>query len=515
MHAFEAILAILLGAVALSLAARRLSIPFPPLLALGGAAAAFLPFTPEVTLDPELILALFVAPILLDAAFDSSPRDLKRNIFPITFLTLAAVGATVIAVASTARALEPEMGWAVAVALGAIVAPPDAAAATAVLKAVPVPYRLRTILEGESLFNDASALLIYRLAVTAAIGGMATGWALAANLAWTLVGSVIFGVASAWVTARVTRNVTDAPSAILLQFITTFGIFILAERLGLSAIIAVVIYGISIARLAARNPAEVRAPSYAVWETVVFALNATAFALVGLQIGPIWRDLDPGQRDEYAVFAGAVLAVAIATRLAWVMIYNAALRAKQAAFPPKDAEAADRPTVQSGLVVGWAGMRGVVSLAAAYALPEDLPFRNLLLLATFAVVMGTLVIQGLTLGPLIRLLRIEDDGLLPRETKAAREAITVAALDWLKQREGREVARLREEYGDRLDAIRSDAADDGRVESEADDLHGSLLEVKRETLLKLRNSGEIGEGAYYQLEEELDRHELSLTPVVR
>lgn len=140
---------------------------------MGGAAAAFLPFAPDITLDPALVLALFVAPVLLDSSFDSSPRDLKRNIVPITFLTLAAVGVTVVVVAFTARHLEPTMAWPVAISLGAIVAPPDAAAATAVLRAVPVPYRIRTILEGESLFNDASSLLIYRLAVSAATGGMA------------------------------------------------------------------------------------------------------------------------------------------------------------------------------------------------------------------------------------------------------------------------------------------------------------------------------------------------------
>lgn len=175
MHAFEALLLILAGAVLLSLLARRLNSPFPPFLALGGAAVAFLPHAPEITLDPQLVLALFVAPVLLDSAFDSSPRDLKRNIVPITFLTVVAVGVTVIAVALSARAMEPSMAWPVAIALGAIVAPPDAAAATAVLRAVPVPHRVRVVLEGESLFNDATALLTYRLAVLAATAGLAMG----------------------------------------------------------------------------------------------------------------------------------------------------------------------------------------------------------------------------------------------------------------------------------------------------------------------------------------------------
>ena len=515
MHAFETILAVLLGAVLLSLVARKLKAPFPPFLALGGAAVAFLPFAPEMTLDPELVLALFVAPILLDSSFDSSPRDLKRNIVPITFMTLAAVGITVVAVAVTARHLEPEMGWAVAIALGAIVAPPDAAAATAVLRAVPVPYRIRTILEGESLFNDASSLLIYRFAVTAAVGGLATGWGLAATVVWALVGSVAFAMGAAWLSTRLTRDITDVPSNILIQFISTFGLWIAAETLGLSAIVTVVIYGLTIARLAARTSASLRAPAYTVWETVVFALNATAFALVGLQIGPIWRHLDPGQRGEYALFAATVLAVAVLARLGWVMGYNSFLRLKNHWFGANLPEGSSPPTAASGLILGWAGMRGVVSLAAAYALPLNFPHRDLLLLATFAVVMGTLVVQGLTLGHLIRLLGVEDDGQLEQEIKHARQVTTQAAVDHLKDCKGRVANRLKDEYGERLDAVMSDEADDGRVELESDQIRADLLKTKRDALMALRTSGEIGEAAYYQIEEELDRYELSWTPVVR
>ncbi|CAN5134435.1 sodium:proton antiporter [soil metagenome] len=515
MHAFETILIVLLGAVLLSLVARRLKAPFPPFLAIGGALVAFLPFAPELTLDPELVLALFVAPVLLDTAFDSSPRDLRRNIVPITFLSLVAVGVTVVGVAFAARGMEPDMAWPVAIALGAIVAPPDAAAATAVLRAVPVPYRVRTILEGESLFNDASALLTYRLAVTAAAGGMAMGWMLVASLVWALVGSVAFAVAAAWISSRLSRRIADAPSSILIQFITTFGVWIAAEQLGLSAIITVVVYGLTIARMAAGNPAELRSPSYAVWETVVFALNATAFALVGLQIGPIWRGLDPAQRGEYAGFAVVILIVAIVARVGWVMTYNTVLRTKNRLFGANLPEGETPPTAAASFVVGWAGMRGVVSLAAAYALPFNFPHRDLLLLATFAVVMGTLVLQGLTLGPLIRLLRIKDDGRLAREIWRAREATAEAALAHVEGLDTGEARRIADEYRERLELIRSDRSADGRVESSTDDLRSDVLEVKRDALMRLRISGEIGESAYYQLEEELDRHELALTPVVR
>ncbi len=516
MHAFEALLLILFGAILLSLLARRLNAPFPPFLAIGGAAVAFLPFAPNLDLDPELVLALFVAPILLDAAFDSSPRDLKRNIVPITFLSLIAVGVTVIAVATMARSLEPSMAWPVAVALGAIVAPPDAAAATAVLRAVPVPHRVRVILEGESLFNDASALLTYRLAVTAAVSGLALGWPLIAGLVWALVGSVVLGVGCAWLSGKVNGRVQDARIAILIQFTATFGVWIAAERLGLSAIISVVIYGLSVARFSARRTsAAIRTPSYAVWETVVFALNATAFALVGLQIRPIWQGLETSQRQEYAVFALVVLGVAIASRLGWVMTYNIVVALKNRLLGVKLPDGETTPTFATGLVVGWSGMRGVVSLATAYALPEGFPHRDLILLSTFAVVLGTLALQGLTLGPLIRLLKIEDDGALDREIKAAREAVTVAGLEHVRGLKGIAAERMRTDYEGRLKALRAADAEEGRIYTDQDRLLGDVLETKRDVLHRLRMSGEIGEAAYFQLEEELDRHELSLTPVVR
>jgi len=516
MHAFEALLLILVGAVLLSLLARRLNAPFPPFLALGGAAVAFLPWAPELALDPELVLALFVAPVLLDAAFDSSPRDLKRNVVPIVFLTIVAVGVTVVAVALTARAMEPSMAWPVAIALGAIVAPPDAAAATSVLRAVPVPHRVRVVLEGESLFNDATALLTYRLAVTAATAGLVMGWPLVAMLVWMIVGSIILGIASGWIASRINGRIDDAPLAILVQFVATFGVWILAERIGVSAIISVVIYGLVIARLSARRTAAaIRAPSYAVWETVVFALNATAFAIVGLQIRPIWRGLEADQRNEYAIFALIILGVAVAARLGWVMTYNLAARIKNSTLGAHPPEGQALPTLKTGLIVGWAGMRGVVSLATAYALPESFPHRDLILLSTFAVVLGTLAIQGLTLGPLIRVLRIKDDGQLAREIHFARKTVAQAGLDHVGDTKGAVAARLRTDYTARLAALEAASPEDGRIFSDQDRLTADVLEAKRDALLTLRLSGRISDAAYYQLEEELDRIELSLTPVVR
>jgi CPA1 family monovalent cation:H+ antiporter len=235
MVVFELVIGLLFVGVLLSLAARRAHVPYPALLALSGAALALVPNAPSVVLDPELALTLFVAPVLLDASYDSSPRDLKENWRQITGLALLAVGFTVVAVALVARACEPQLSWAAAIALGAIVAPPDAAAATAVLKQLRLPHSLLVILEGESLFNDASALLIYRLAVAAAITGSFSGWMAVPMLLLSSLGSVVLGLVLARVALPLFGRIEQVGAAVLTQFLSTFGIWILAERMHLRA----------------------------------------------------------------------------------------------------------------------------------------------------------------------------------------------------------------------------------------------------------------------------------------
>ena len=293
-------------------------------LALGGALLAFVPGAPSFTVPPELALALFVAPVLLDAAYDASPRDLRDNWAPVTGLVVFAVGLTTIAVAVVARALMPAMPWAPAIALGAVVAPPDAAAATAVLRQLRPPHRILTILEGESLLNDASALLIYRLAVGAvAANGFSIG-AVAPTFLFAVAGSVVVGPALGWLVLRLIDRVQDVPTAIILQFVSTFGVWILADRIGLSGVLTMVCYAMTVARTAPeRTPARIRIPSYAVWETVVFVLNVLAFIFIGLQIRPILESLEPAARGRYFAVAGAVLVTVIVVRIAWHMSFNA------------------------------------------------------------------------------------------------------------------------------------------------------------------------------------------------
>src|SRR5437762_921132 len=324
---FEWLIGLLLGAVLLSALARRIKVPYPTFLAIGGMLLAFVPSGPSWMLEPELALALFVAPVLLDAAFDTSLRDLRNNWLPVSTLVFIAVGLTTAAVAVLVRWLLPDMPWAAAIALGAIVAPPDAAAATAILRQINLPYRILKILEGESLLNDASALLIYRVAVGAAAVQHFRWSEFAPSIVLALAGSLMAGYLFARISMLLTRRITDAPSAIIVQFAGTFTVWIVAEHIGLSGILTIVAYAITIARTApARTPARLRVPSYAVWETVVFVLNVLAFVLIGLQLGPIWDRLDDPVRLKYSLIAAAVLGAVILTRIAWVMSYNTALR---------------------------------------------------------------------------------------------------------------------------------------------------------------------------------------------
>jgi CPA1 family monovalent cation:H+ antiporter len=516
MALFEWTVALLLGAVVLAAIARRVGAPYPAFLALGGALLAFVPGGPTLVLEPDLALALFIAPVLLDAAYDTSLRDLKDNWLPVGSLVLIAVGLTTAAVAFVAHSLVPALPWGAAIALGAVVAPPDAAAATAVLRQVRPPHRIVTILEGESLLNDASALLIYRLALTTVL----TGAFSFAEVGWTFLVSgplsLLVGPVLARTYLRLTQSVEDAPSAIVLQFAGTFGVWMLAERIGLSPILTIVAYAITIARYAPiRTPARLRVPSYAVWETAVFVLNVLAFVLIGLQIRPILARLSTAERTEYGLVALAVLAVVILVRIAWVMTYNtgARLHARWFGFhPPRPMLP---PTVRGGLIVSWCGMRGIVTLAAAFAIPESLPsgtpfpHRDLILLTAFSVVLGTLLLQGLTLRPLLLWLDLHDDDPVEREVGIARTAAYRAALDAIDGDRSPAAEALRREYAAAL--AQADKEPDGQVPARlpADDLRRRTVAAAREAVVQLRQSGEIGDDAFHRLEEDLDWAEMS------
>jgi CPA1 family monovalent cation:H+ antiporter len=404
----------------------------------------------------------------------------------------------------------PAMPWAPAIALGAIVAPPDATAATAVLRQLRPPHRILTILEGESLLNDASALLIYRLAVGAVAANAFSIGAVAPTFLLAVAGSVVVGPALGWLTLRWTDRVQDVPTAIILQFVSTFGVWILADRIGLSGVLTMVCYAITVARTApARTPARIRIPSYAVWETVVFVLNVLAFVFIGLQIRPILASLEPSARGRYFAVASAVLVTVVVVRIAWHMSFNAVIRWRERRFgfhPPRPML---RPTIGSGLVISWSGMRGIVTLAAALALPAAFPFRDVIVLTAFSVVLGTLALQGLTLGPLLRALDLRDDDPVGHELAAARERALHAGLAELESDPSPFAEAVRQEFIAHLGSAEA-SPEAGEVTRFAHrDIHGRALQAARQSVFAMRASEEIGDDAFHQMEAELDWIEMS------
>ncbi|HEY4229155.1 MAG TPA: sodium:proton antiporter [Thermoanaerobaculia bacterium] len=514
MNAFEALIGVLLVATLLAAVARRTGAPYPAFLALGGAVLAFLPGSPRFTIEPEVALALFVAPVLLDAAYDTSPRDLRDHWVPITSLAVVSVILTTVAVAFVVRRLVPGMPPAAAVALGAIVSPPDAAAATAVLRALRPPHRVVTILEGESLLNDATALLIYRLAVGAVAMSAFSVQSVAPSLLAIVAGSAAIGLALAWVTLRVSRFIRDVPTAVIVQFCTTFGVWILADRLGLSPVLTMVCFAIAVARSApASTPARIRIPSYAVWDTAVFLLNVFAFVYIGLQIRPILSSLDPGVRTHYLWVAALVLATTIVVRIAWVLLHTSVAVAwiRRFGFHPR--RPIQPPTFKGGVVISWAGMRGIISLAAAAALPDAFPYRDLIVLTAFAVVLGTLVIQGLTLRPLIRALDLKDDDPVGREVEAARSRALDAAFASLDGDPSPAAESVRHELAAHLvddEPGSEETADEWTGLASHQDLHLRALSAARRVVLDMRAREEIGDDAFHRLEEELDWLEMGV-----
>jgi monovalent cation/hydrogen antiporter len=433
----------------------------------------------------------------------------------VTGMVFIAVAVTTTAVALVARWLVPAMPWPVAITLGALVSPPDAAAATAVLREVTLPHRTLVILEGESLLNDASALFIYRLAIMAALAHGGAPLGVASTVAIVAAGSIGMGVLAAFVFGRIVSQFSDPPSSIVLQFLGTFGLWILADRLNLSGVLTIVAFAMVISRRSSiRMPAAVRVPSFAVWDTVVFVLNALAFVLVGLQIRPILTRVGPTQRFHDIVFALAVLATVIVARAAWLAVYNVTVRLSNRVIGNHLWWPIRVGSVRRTIVVAWCGMRGTVTLAAALALPDGshgpaFPHRDLIVLTAFAVVLGTLVIQGLTLLPLLMLLGLHDEEqTVEREAQAGRYEMFEAALQSLGGTNTEVAAALRREYTEML-AYFDGSREERRITYREEVLtRATARAAARERITVLRANGRIGDDAFHLLEAELDLIEL-------
>jgi Na+/H+ antiporter len=504
MSLFESTLLLLAIALLLLRLARRLRVPYPAMLALAGGCVAAAPWVPRVGIEPRLALALFVAPAVMDTAFDMPPRELLRNWLPLTSLAVVLVLLTAAAVAFTGWALEG-MPLAAALALGAIVAPPDAAAAAAVLQEFKLPRRTMAVLQGESLLNDAVALLLFGIAVGAATSPGGSWRESVPGLLIAVPGGALLGLMAGLIAMRTMRTHGGSLSSIIAQFLVTYGTWLLADRLHLSSIVAVVALAAVVARyLPARTSPRDRVNANAVWATVVFVLNVLAFLLMGLQARIIFSELEGAALRHALGFAAIVLLVVIAVRFAWVMFYGLLLRLFRSYVKRRSGQQMPVPPPGIGVLVSWCGMRGLVTLATAFALPLDFPERNLIVLSAFSVVLGTLVVQGFTIRPLMALLRIAPDHALADVVCNARSAMLDAALGALEGQPGEAAAALRSEYG----AARAANTEVTRPLTPYDDLRVVATDAERRVLAELRKHGRIDDDAYHLLEGELDRAEL-------
>ncbi|MEY2532578.1 MAG: monovalent cation/hydrogen antiporter [bacterium] len=511
-HIETVIISLLVAVAVLGAAATRLGVPYPILLVLGGLVLGFVPGIPDVRLQPELVLVVFLPPLLYQSAFFANLRELRADARSITVLSTVLVLVTAVAVAVAVHALVDGLPWAACFALGAIVAPTDPVAATTIARRLNVPRRTVNILEGESLVNDATALVAYRIAV-GAIGGGAFSLLEAGFefLSGALIGAAI-GLVVARVIAEIRRRLDDPPVEITLSLLSGYAAYVPADHLGGSGVIAAVTAGIALGWWAPGIASPlVRQQGFALWSLLVFLLNAILFILIGLQLPEILAGLRGEAFWSLAGTAAAVSAVVIATRIVWLLTVPLVFRA----LDRRESQRARRIGWRMRMVAAWSGMRGSVSLAAALALPGDTPQRDLLVFLTFAVILSTLVLQGLSLPALIRRLGVRADDGEAREELRARLTATQAAIARIEELAVEEwtrdetVERMTAFYAYRSRRLKARAGkiDDDGYEDRSDAYQRmvrEVLEAQRRAVVELRNDGVISNDVMHRIERELD-----------
>ena len=517
----EVVFLLLVVSTVLAVIARRLAVPYPVALVIGGLALSFVPGLPVIELEPDLVFLLFLPPILFAAGYFTSIRDLRRKAQPIALLAVGLVLFTTAVVALVAYLLVPSMGVAGAFALGAIVAPPDAVAATAIFQRLGVPRRIVVVLEGESLLNDATALVAYRLAVVAAATGtfsvVEAGSTFVIASAGGVVIGVLVGVAVSWLVART----DDEVFSVIVTFLAPFFAYLPADQLHLSGVLATVVAGIWVGKRASQAlSSRVRISGFASWQILLFLVNGAVFILIGLTLPQALARLGGRSPGELLGIAAAVSIAVIVARIVWV---SPALWVPMWIRRWRGERSYPMPDAGHLTIVAWAGMRGVVSLAAALALPIGFPERDLIIYLTFAVILATLVGQGLTLPLLIRRLSIDDGaGAAGQEEAFARyvtsDAATARLEDLAAQWPGHLelIDNLRAQYShqSRHAAIRQDqTADDDAAEQELlehREIRMGVLGAEREALQALRDRGAISDEIFRRVERDLDLEEIRM-----
>jgi CPA1 family monovalent cation:H+ antiporter len=518
---------LLVAVIAFATIARRVRQPYPIVLVLAGLVVSLVPGLPKVTLDPDIIFFVVLPPLLYAAAWTTSWRDFSYNLVSISSLAIGLVGFTVAGVALAAPFLLPEFDWRTGFVLGAVVCTTDAIAATTIARRMGLPRRIVDVVEGESLVNDATGLLALELGISL----VASGAALSAGhaifrFAELVTGGLAVGFLVGWVVHWMEKRIDDGPIEIAINILVPYAAYLLAGGLRSSGVLAVVTAGLYLSRKSSQTFSPgVRIQSYAVWDALTFVLNGLVFLLIGLQLPYVLASIR-GYAPRELILSGAVFsAFVIALRLLWVFpgarlsyfIRRRFFHQKEKVPPPAQL-----------VVIGWTGMRGVIALAAAMSLPPMLPDagpfpqRNLIVLLTFCVILATLVLQGLTLGPLIRLLGLAGSAGPSSEEQEARRIAIESALAHLErsrlERPGLDPLYddLALHYRQRLAELSGESSSHDGSSSDADnlrryrDLSLELVQVEREAALRIRDEGGIDDAALRAIERELDLTEARL-----
>jgi len=520
MHLFEMVIAMLFAIIALHYLAHRLGLPPAVALLGGGALLAFLPGLPVIQLDPALVLVIFLPPLLLDGAWFIPLRPLKRHLIGILSLAVGAVVFTTVVVAVVVHALIPSMPWAACAALGAIVSPPDAVSARAVLQRVRLPQRLSILLEGESLLNDASGLVLFRFAVAAAVTGTFSAVDALSSFLMLALGGAAVGAAVGFLWYIVVRRLQDEYLTIVSSVLVAWAAYLLAETLHVSGVIATVVAGLICGwyqHVVLSAAIRMRGTSF--WTVLVFLLEASVFMLIGSSLRGVVERVGGIQVviQEMAAPIGLILLALTLARFAWVYGSDAvvALQRKLGVrrFEPVGPRAA--------AVLSWAGMRGVVTLAVALSVPEEMPGRDFILVTAFAVILVTVLVQGTTLGLIIRWARPEEVAVYQARLGMSQAEAAMAQVQ-LQVVEANAYAAdgtlihpmLLERYRRRASASRNYAGNEAQYLPGLHahfDLVLAAVAAGRAELLRLHRAGEIDDRTLHELERDLDIEELGAT----
>jgi CPA1 family monovalent cation:H+ antiporter len=521
----EIFVGLLLAVAVLALVARKLTIPYPILFVIGGLLLGLIPRLPKVQLDPESVFLFVLPPLLFPAALFTSWRDFRANLRPISLLAVGLVLFTTVVVAFLAHYF---MGLPLAAGfvLGAIISPPDAIAATAIAEHLRIPRRIVTILEGESLVNDATALVAYRFAVVAVATGSFSLVRAGGQFLVVAIGGILIGLAVGWLAEQFHKRVDDAPIEITVSLLTPFAAYLAAERFGVSGVLAVVTAGLYLGwRLPELLTFKTRLQGGPVWDMVEFLLNGFVFILIGLQLPEVLRALS-GNSISISRLVWDALLISLAViliRILWVFPATYLPRLLFKRLCRHD----PYPKWQHVTVVAWTGMRGVVSLAAALALPATIrdgspfPGRDLIFFLTFIVILATLVLQGLSLPLLIRWLGVKDDGSMEKEERQARLKANQAALTKLNEIKEHEpekddaLHRLRIEYEDHIRQIEGTEPENAGsalrlFSSQYEHLSYEALNIERTTIVALRNQDVISDEVLRRVQRDIDLAEARL-----